>query len=340
MTDVAKEVVDSDAAAKTSDAADTAGSKIYAAVDDTMDSLTQGFGSPAGTPDPKTPANGAPTPEPVTPAPPPKPAADVDYNTFMKETLLWKNPVRSGIYLVSGVAALLAADYMLGHDIPLLSVIAYLTLAQMALNFLRHAIDPSLQSKATWLDSRWTAAVVEQLGSGIKTLATLHDRHLSASNPHKHLVIALSLWSVSLLVKLVAPMTLLLVLLVGAFVLPKAYDVLRPKIDPVVKDVYGKVKSKWNTADHRIKAGAIMVLILLLGCVSTIDLVVAAFVAFVFAHSQLPKEMEQLGKRVAPVLTPVGNAAAGAGSRVSDMLIGASNKFELTPTPLKTKKAQ
>jgi len=340
-----KDIV-SEGASKVAQGADAASAQIYAAVDETMDSLTQGFGSPAATPDAKDVkqalnfgGSGTKGDEPATPATPAAaPEAEVDYYAFTKDTLLWVHPVRSAFYLVCGVVALLAADYMLGHNIPLLTVVAYLTLAQMALNFLRHAINPSLQQKATWLDSAWTAAAIQQLGTGIKALAAVHDRHLSAGNPHKHLIIAMSLWLVSLLCKLVPPMTLLLGLYIGAFIVPKAYDLLKPKVDPVAKDVYGQVKSKWDVADHRIKAGAIMVLILLLGCVSTIDLVIAAFVVFVFAHSQLPKEMEQLGKKVGPVLTPVGNTAAAAGSKVSNMLIGASNKFELTPTPLKAKK--
>jgi hypothetical protein len=73
---------------------------------------------------------------------------------------------------------------------PSSAVVAYLTLGQMALNFLRQAISPSLQQKATWLDSAWTAAAINQLAASIKTLAAIHDEHLSASNPHKHLIVS------------------------------------------------------------------------------------------------------------------------------------------------------
>ncbi|KAG1665425.1 hypothetical protein FOA52_005767 [Chlamydomonas sp. UWO 241] len=312
-------------------------------VDETLDSVTQGFGSPdmkqalntgaaATASTPATPA----TPAPYSSAPP----SPVDYNAFIRDTLLWTNPVRSAVYLVCGTVLIMLVDYMLGHNVPLLTVVAYLTIAQMALNFLRHAVSPEMQHKATWLDSAWTAAAVQQIGDGIKGLAEVHDKHLSASNPHKHLIIAMSLWMVSLLCKLVTPMALALWLFIAAFAIPKAYMLLKSRIDPVAKDVYGKAKAKWGAADHRIKAGVIMVLILALGCVSTIDLVIAAFVVFVFAHSQLPKEVEQFGKKVGPVLTPVGNTAAAVGGRVSSMLIGASNKFELTPTPIKAKKEQ
>ncbi len=59
----------------------------------------------------------------------------------------------------------------------------------MALNFIRHWINPSLQQRATWLDSAWTAAAIDRLGSAIKALAAVHDEHLSAGNPHKHLLV-------------------------------------------------------------------------------------------------------------------------------------------------------
>jgi hypothetical protein len=58
----------------------------------------------------------------------------------------------------------------------------------------------------------------------------VHDTHLSASNPHKHLIIAMSLWMVSLLCKLVTPMTLALWLHVAAFAIPKTYMLLKAKV--------------------------------------------------------------------------------------------------------------
>ncbi len=70
------------------------------------------------------------------------------------------------------------------------AVICHLTLAQMALNFVRYAVSPSLQEKATWLDSAWTQAGINKLAGAVKTIAALHDKHLSASSPHKHLVVS------------------------------------------------------------------------------------------------------------------------------------------------------
>jgi hypothetical protein len=71
------------------------------------------------------------------------------------------------------------------------AVVCHLTLAQMALNFLRHAVNPSLQQRATWLDSAWTAAAIDSLANTVKAVAAMHDSHLSASSPHKHLMVGL-----------------------------------------------------------------------------------------------------------------------------------------------------
>ena len=73
----------------------------------------------------------------------------------------------------------------------------------MALNFVRSAVSPSLQEKATWLDSAWTAAAISQLAAAVKTAAAVHDKHLSASSPHKHLIIAGSLWLLSMFARLI-----------------------------------------------------------------------------------------------------------------------------------------
>jgi hypothetical protein len=66
--------------------------------------------------------------EPSTPATPvmstPAQASDsteIDYNAFIKDTLLWTNAVRSTFYLVSGVALITLVDCMLGHNMPLLT---------------------------------------------------------------------------------------------------------------------------------------------------------------------------------------------------------------------------
>ena len=174
----------------------------------------------------------------------------------------------------------------------LLAVICQLTLAQMALNFIRSAISPSLQEKATWLDSAWTAAAIGRLASTVKTFAAVHDRHLSASSPHKHLIIAGSLWLLSMFARLITAADLVLTVYVGAFIVPLLYTTYRQAIDPMAKQTFAQAKDRFESLDRRAKAAGITLLILLLGYrMSTVDLLIAGFVVCVYARSQLPAEV-------------------------------------------------
>lgn len=327
-------------------------SQIYSA----GEALQKGFGSPAMSSPPVN-ANKqldfdlgmSKLMEPVTPSTPavtPAPAAassatsddDIDYNQFMLDVLLWTNVVRSAFYLVAGTTLILLIDYLVDHHVPLITVVCRLTLAQMALNFARHVISPNLQQKATWLDSAWTQAAISSVGSSVKTLAAVHDKHLSGSSPHKHLVIAIALWVLALTCCWITPTHLALVLYIGAFLVPKVYTLNRAAIDPKLKDAVGVAKAKFEAADRRVKAAIIMVTVFAVGCISYVNLVIAVFILCLFANSQLPGEVAQLGKKAAPVLTPLGKTAANVGGQIGKLVGGAVQKYELTPTPLKKKK--
>jgi len=205
---------------------------------------SKGFGSPAGaSPAPsKTLDFGVKSAsvEPTTPTTPFVPSAKdeaLDYNQFVMDTLLWTNRVRSAFYLLVGSALIVLVDYMMSAGVPLLTVICQLTLLQMSLNFVRSAVSPSLQERATWLDSAWTAVAISRIAAIVKTIAAVHDRHLSASSPHKHLIIAGSLWVLSMFTSIVQTSTLVLSVYIGAFFVPLLYTTYRKAIDPVVKRV-------------------------------------------------------------------------------------------------------
>ena len=49
-------------------------------------------------------------------------------------------------------------------------------------------------------------------------------------------------------------------------------------------------------------------------------------------------QFEDMTKRAAPVLTPIGNTAAAMGGHISKAVGGVVQKYELTPTPAKKKR--
>lgn len=279
-----------------------------------------------------------PATPPFTSRPPNATDSTLDYTSFISDVLLWTNIVRSAIYLSIGVALILFVNTLLFAGTPFLTIVCHLTLFQMALNFIRHWLNPSLQEKATWLDSAWTAAAINKLASSIKGLAAVHDEHLSASSPHKHLAIASSLWIVSMLARLVSAPRLVLISYISAFVLPKLYSTFKSKIDPITHDLYAKVKKQVDAVDRKGKAAGIALAILILGyCMSSLDLFLGAFVICVYARSQLPSEVDHISKKVGPITTPLGKTAANIGGQLTRMASSAVEKYELTPTPIKKK---
>lgn len=333
------------------EAVDSGVSGLQAAADETVQ---KGFGSPTvASPvsnaskqldfdlglksEPKTPSTPAVTPKPTTAAPATY-HGDVDYNQFVIDVLLWTSLVRSIFYLIAGTAVIILVDILVENNVPLITVICHLTLAQMALNFARHVMSPSLQQKATWLDSAWTHAAIDNMGTSVKTLAAVHDKHLNATSPHKHLIIAVSLWILSLCCVWISPTHLALALYIGSFIVPKVYLTYRGAIDPKAQDTFSKIKAKLDAADHRLKAGVIALLVLALGCISTLNFIIAVFIVSLLVTSQMPKEIEELSKKAAPVLTPLGKTAASVGDQIGRMVGGAVQKYELTPTPSKKKK--
>ena len=51
----------------------------------------------------------------------------------------------------------------------------------------------------------------------------------------------------------------------------------------------------------------------------------------------LTSQVEELGKKIEPLATPLGKTAATVGGRIGRAMEGAMEKFELTPTPVKKK---
>lgn len=301
--------------------------------------VQEAFGSPAATPN-KTLDFGLGTATPSTPVTLPSLSKDdVDYDAFIKDTIMWKLPVRSIVYLLGGLAVITAACYVFNSETPLLSVFCYVILAQMFLNFCRVVMDPKLQERATYADSAYTQWAIKQVTAGVRTMAAVHDSHCMSLQPWKTLQIIVGLWITSILARYTDFFTLLAVLYALAFIVPKLYVIFKSKIDPVVEDIYGKVMKQFNEMDLRLKAALIIVPVLLLGYLSSrIDMVIAAFVVLAYARTQFRDADVAKGVQIVSDKTkPIQKAASQIGTKVSGIVEDFVDKHELTPTPMKKK---
>uniref|UniRef100_A0A7S0RQ73 Reticulon-like protein n=1 Tax=Chlamydomonas leiostraca TaxID=1034604 RepID=A0A7S0RQ73_9CHLO len=348
----------SDLASSPKQAASAASSVTKQAVDaieSAVDSSTKGFGSPA----PPSPLDHSAKqldfdlkqgekPVPATPATPvlpnsTKPSSgedeegEVDYNAFIRDTLLWTHRVRSGLYLLSGVAVILVAHRAATSRLTLVTGVCYAALAQLALNFVRALSAPALQARCTWGDSAWTYGAIHYFGSALKAAAAVHDAHCMGSDPAKTLRIGALLWAVSLGARTLSTTHLALALYVAAFTLPKAYTMFRSKIDGVTGKAFGQAKAQFDKLDVRARAAAVVLPLLLAGyALSRLDLAIALFLLAVYGRCWLtPSGVAALENRVVKPLTATTTKVGGTVSR----LVGqAAAKYELTPTPTKAKR--
>mmetsp|Transcript_12083 Transcript_12083/g.25949 ORF Transcript_12083/g.25949 Transcript_12083/m.25949 type:complete len:410 (+) Transcript_12083:145-1374(+) len=354
-------------------AASSAADEVTSALKATTGTL-QGFGSPAATSSPAAaPLSKIPTPaaapvvppssppavtptktldfgtqkeqsSPITPSTPfvaPKGSSDVDldYNQFITDTCMWTNTVRSAVYLVGGILTILFIRWMLNCSTPAITVLCHLALLQMMGNFFKAIVSARLQEKGTYLDSAWTHSLIGAVGSAIKTVAAVHDKHLLGTDSLKHLQIAVFFWLLSIIARYVSATALVLVVYIGAFTIPKAYTVNKSKIDPVVKDVYTKAQTQLDRTPRLYKAAALAVVIMLFGyLMSRIDIFIALFVVAIYGYSMLrPTEVEAIGKRITSIATPLTATAKKATGQIGKLMGDTINKYELTPTPMKKK---
>lgn len=292
----------------------------------------------AAAPVPVTPPAAVPAPS----VPAPLPVGDnsegvVDYDTFVKETLLWVHKVRSVVYLLGGLLLIYVAHRLLSSDVTLLTGVCWALLAQTALNFLRAFISPKLQARCTWQDSGLLSASVNKLSSTIKGAAVLHDKHLIALDASKTLRIVLVLWGISLAGKIVGATGLVAALWVIAFVVPKLYTVFQTKVDTAVSDVTSIVKGRFAKLDPKARAALVVVPMFAAGyTLSSTDLAIATLALALYGRSWLsPSQVDRLNAVVAPAIT---NTVSKVGGTVSHVVQSAVTKYELTPTPSKVKR--
>eukprot|EP00798_Chlamydomonas_sp_ICE-L_P016277 gene16277-22458_t len=106
----------------TKDVADSVTSNATAAAPEAAQKVEQAFGSPANTPSGKTLDFGVSA---TTPSTPPSlissAGGEIDYDQFIWDTLMWKNAVRSVVYLVLGLVLITAACMLFNSSTPLLT---------------------------------------------------------------------------------------------------------------------------------------------------------------------------------------------------------------------------
>lgn len=281
--------------------------------------------------------------EPATPSTPimvptsanPSDNDEVDYNLFIKETLLWTNKIRSSFYFGLGILSWWLAHCIFNSRTTLFTGVCYSLLASLAFNFLRAAITPKYAEKCIWVRSSWTQFASAASTASINAVAAVHDRHMNGLDALRTLEVGLGLWVLSLLGRYVDAVTLLLVVHVAAFTLPLVYTQFKTKIDATVSDVTGQVQAKYEALDRKVRATMILVpLVLLMFILPSTDKLAASFIALVYARAMLkPAEYAEFQKKVEPLATGVKNI----GNKAINFAGNTINKYDLTPTPSKKK---
>lgn len=269
------------------------------------------------------------------PAAPQDASDEIDYDLFIKETLLWTNKIRSSFYFAVGLLLWVVARSVILSNTTLVTGTCYLLLSSLAFNFLRGVFMPELQKRCTWSHSSWTKFVNSADATVVAAAASLHDSYLHGLDPLRTLEVGLALWGLSVLGRAVDAVTLLLVLHVAAFILPLAYTTQQAKVNAAISDAYGKFKVHYDTLDRKVKAGIVLgFLALLFFLLPSSDRLAAGFIFVAYTRAILkPNEYASLQKK----LEPVANTVKRMGTNVSSGVVSTMNKFELTPTPAKKK---
>lgn len=263
---------------------------------------------------------------------------DVDYNAFLRDTLLWVNKVRSAVYLVGGLLAIYLVHRLFTTQVTLVTGVCWALLVQLGLNFGRSFISPKLQERFTWSDSAWRAGAAHSFDSALRVVAAVHDAHLQGSNAAKTLRIIALLWLVSVAGRVASAAGLATLLWVAAFVVPKAYTQFQAQIDQVLGDVTTQVKDRFFGLDAKVRAALVIVPLIGAGyALSGADLGVALLTLAVYGKLSLaPAQMDKLNHSVTQ---PITNTVSKMGATVGHLMTQAAAKYELTPTPVKKKRA-
>ena len=108
----------------------------------------------------------------------------------------------------------------------------------------------------------------------------------------RHLIIAGSLWLLSMFTSVVQASSLVLTVYIGAFFVPLLYTKYRQSIDPVMKQAFTQAKEKIESMHRYAKAGGVTAAILLLGYrTSYVNIAIAVFIFCVYARSQHPDDV-------------------------------------------------
>lgn len=253
----------------------------------------------------------------VTPGGPGTPAGD--YITALHETLLWENSVRTGGLFVLGlVLGGLATYYVYGnHRVTLITVLSYVLLLNLALNFLRSVLFAEWRKGAVWVDSGLMSFATSRATAAITGLSAVHDRWLAAADPRTTVQVALILWFVSWIGRFLGLWTFLFLSYLALFSVPVLYVHNRAQVDAFIHDAQNTVQINLShiklprTAQMGI--GVLVLTFCMFTFLSLTNAVIGTFVLLTYFRVLMkPAEMDHFRAVAAPYTQTVRKATRQA----------------------------
>ncbi|KAL6745563.1 hypothetical protein V8C86DRAFT_2446087, partial [Haematococcus lacustris] len=114
-----------------------------------------------------------------------------------------------------------------------------------------------------------------------------------------------------------------------------AYVTYQAQIDRAVGEAYTRASEQFQQLDSRVRAGVTLVPVMLLGyCLSPVDLAIAFLLLLIHCRTWLTSaDVANIHRKVAPITA----TAAKVGAQMTDLVGKAAVKYDLTPTPAKSK---
>lgn len=201
---------------------------------------------------------------PETPAGPQAPRTS---GQVVSDILLYTNPPLTYVAAAAGALVLAGAWFATrgGHGVTLLTALAYLLLADLALNLFRSLVSKHWYESAGWADSDWAEAAAQRAAASVAALARLHDRYLMCRDPTVALKVAAGLWAVATLGHFLSMWSLAVLVYVTAFTLPAAYTAHREAVQRAYTGACASASARWEALGLSRKHKA-LALALALGC--------------------------------------------------------------------------
>ena len=163
------------------------------------------------------------------------------------DVLLYKNTPFTVSIALAGCFSLSLVHYTLSgaHQVTFVTALCHLLLANLGLNFVRSLVSP--QWVQNWKNSTAIAALSDRALVFITTVASLHDRYLTARNPVVAVKAGMALWALSFAGRYLSFWNLCTAGFICAFSGPVAYLNHQEAINSTVDLVLQSLTSKWRS---------------------------------------------------------------------------------------------